>query len=302
MTPVPEFGLQLPVQAQSTLFAQTWERDAGPAELAAVAQACDQHGFDFVGVCDHVAIPRERAAAMSTVWYDPVATLGWLAGMTSRVKLLSHVYVVPFRHPLLTAKAFATLDAVSGGRVVLGVGVGHLAGEFAALDVPFAGRGARTDEYLRTIRAALADEWGAGDVGQRPRPVQAGGPPIWIGGSSPVALRRAARLGDGWLPQGPPADGIAAAITVLRRERAAAGRAGEPFAISAGVAGYVGAPGRSLPDEYTVGKPGRLAELVRDHVALGVTHIQVRIPSRDHVELIDQIAAWASEVIPLARS
>ena len=92
------FGMQLPVQAQSTMIRQDWETSAGPAELLAVTQACDRNGYGFVGVCDHVAIPRARAEAMSTVWYDTVATLSWLGAQTEHVQLLSHVFIVAYRH------------------------------------------------------------------------------------------------------------------------------------------------------------------------------------------------------------
>lgn len=297
-TPLLGFTMQLPVQAQSSLIAQPWEATAGPEELAAVARACDANGFYSVSVCDHVAIPRERAPAMSTTWYDTVATLAWLAGLTASVRLLSHVYVVAYRHPLQTAKAFATLDALSGGRAILGVGAGHVEGEFEALGVRFARRGRITDEAVLAIRAALADEWGAGDVGQRPRPVQPGGPPIWVGGSSGAALRRAARLGDGWLPQGPPEGGMRTAITTLRRLREEAGREG-PFAIGGGVNLYVGTPPFEV-DRWTVtGEPDRLAAAVRDLVALGVNHVAIRVPSRSCEEHVDQIAAFGRDVAPL---
>src|SRR4029453_3908006 len=93
-------GMQLPVAAQSTVFAAAWEAHAGPAELLRVAQACDRAGFFYVAVCDHVAIPRSHAATMSTTWYDAVATLGWLAAATRSVRLLSYVYVAAYRHPL----------------------------------------------------------------------------------------------------------------------------------------------------------------------------------------------------------
>jgi probable F420-dependent oxidoreductase len=295
------FTMQLPVQAQSTLMAQPWEPSAGPAELAALARACDANGFYSVSVCDHVAIPRERAVTMTTTWYDTVATLGWLAGLTENVRLLSHVYVVAYRHPLQTAKAFATLDALSGGRTILGVGAGHVEGEFEALGVPFAQRGRITDEAIVAIRAALTDEWGGGEVGQRPRPVQPGGPPIWVGGSSAPALRRAARLGDGWLPQGPPEGGMAAAIATLGRLRDEAGREG-PFVVSGGVSLYVGQPGFDVPDWTVTGEPDKLAAAVRDQVALGVNHIAVRIPSHSCEEHIDQIAAFGRDVAPLVRA
>lgn len=292
------FTMQLPVQAQSTLIAQPWEPTAGPGELAALARACDANGFYSVSVCDHVAIPRERAPTMTTTWYDTVATLGWLAGFTGKVRLLSHVYVVAYRHPLQTAKAFATLDALSGGRAILGVGAGHVEGEFEALGVPFAQRGRITDEAVVAIRAALADEWGGGDVGQQPRPVQAGGPPIWVGGSSGPALRRAALLGDGWLPQGPPAGGMRTAIATLRQLREAAGREG-PFAIGGGVNLYVGQPSFEVPQWTVTGEPHKLAVAVRDLAALGVNHVAIRIPSRSCEEHIDQIAAFGRDVAPL---
>jgi probable F420-dependent oxidoreductase len=297
-TPLLGFTMQLPVQAQSTIVAQPWEAEAGPPDLAAVARACDAHGFYSVSVCDHIAIPKERAPTMTTTWYDTVATLAWLAGCTGRVRLLSHVYVVAYRHPLQTAKAFATLDALSGGRAILGVGAGHVEGEFDALGVPFAERGRITDQAVVAIRAALSDEWGGGEVGQRPRPVQHGGPPIWVGGSSGAALRRAARLGDGWLPQGPPEGGMATAIATLRRLRTEAGRDG-PFAIGGGVDLYVGRPAFDVPRWTVTGNPDRIAEVVRKLVSLGVNHVAVRIPSRTCEEHIDQIATFGRDVAPL---
>src|SRR5262245_38593422 len=122
------FGMQVPVAAQSRSFVQDWERRAGTEEIRRVAEACDQHGFFYLAVSDHVAVPRSHADVMSTVWYDAVATLGFLAAATRRVRLLSYVWVAPYRHPLVTAKAFATLAALSGGRVILGVCGGCLAG------------------------------------------------------------------------------------------------------------------------------------------------------------------------------
>ena len=135
------YGMQLPIVAQSPIFAQPWEASAGTPDIVRIAEACDRAGFLYLAVSDHVCIPRERALAMSIVWYDPVATLGFLAAATRQVRLLSYVYVLPYRHPLATAKAFATLDALSGGRVILGVGAGHLEPEFRTLGVDFARRG-----------------------------------------------------------------------------------------------------------------------------------------------------------------
>jgi probable F420-dependent oxidoreductase len=268
------YGMQLPIQAQSTIFVEEWEKTAGAAELAAVARACDDAGFAYVAVCDHVAIPRAKADAMSTTWYDTIATLGFLAGVTERVRLLSHVYVAAYRHPLQTAKAFATLDALSNGRAILGVGAGHVEEEFDALGVSFADRGRLADEAIDAIRAALADEWGSGDLGQRPRPVQPGGVPIWIGGSSPAAMRRAARRGDGWLPQGLPKGGMPAAIERIHELRAEAGRSDEPFTIGA----------FAMP-----GPPEKVAASLEGFAGLGVDQVQVRFPSTSCADLCEQI-------------
>jgi len=204
-------GIQLPIQAQSRNFVEPWEAEAGAVDLARIATAADRAGLGYVAVCDHVAVPVAQVEAMGAEWWDTVATLGWLAGLTERTLLVSHVAVPAYRHPLAVAKAFATLDVVSGGRAVLGVGAGHVEGEFAALGVPFEERGRLLDEAIDAVRACFASEtpshrgerWSFDGVAQRPRPVQVDGPPIWVGGSSTPAIRRAATRGDGWLPQGP---------------------------------------------------------------------------------------------------
>uniref|UniRef100_UPI000AF2F2B8 TIGR03619 family F420-dependent LLM class oxidoreductase n=1 Tax=Streptomyces acidiscabies TaxID=42234 RepID=UPI000AF2F2B8 len=193
------YGIQLPVQSQSRIYVEPWEIDAGPTELVAVARAADEAGFAYVACCDHVAIPRRLADAMGTVWYDPVATLAHLAAVTTRVRLLSHVAIAGLRHPLLTAKQYATLDHLSGGRLILGVGAGHVQEEFEALGVDFARRGAVLDETLDALRTALGPDEFVGhqgklydyeDLGQRPRPAQPR-VPVWVGGSAPAAIRRA---------------------------------------------------------------------------------------------------------------
>ncbi|HET7721942.1 MAG TPA: TIGR03619 family F420-dependent LLM class oxidoreductase [Acidimicrobiales bacterium] len=295
------FGMQLPVQSQSTYYVEPWEAAAGRDELAAIARACDEAGFDYVAVCDHVAIPADRAEAMGTTWYDTIATLGWLAGITERVRLLSHVWVAAYRHPLVTAKAFATLDELSGGRVILGVGAGHVEAEFDVLGVPFGERGRRTDDAIDGIRDAWSGEfgWPGGGFGQRPRPRQPGGPPIWVGGSSPAALRRAARRGDGWLPQGTTKDQMADAIATIREQRAEAGRDGE-FTVGAILRPlYLGTPevGWDLGRATLAGDAERIRREVADYEAFGVDQVQVRFRSRNCHEYLEQIERFAQEVM-----
>ncbi|MGW1013977.1 TIGR03619 family F420-dependent LLM class oxidoreductase [Streptomyces termitum] len=299
-------GMQLPVQSQSALYAEPWEAAAGPADLLAVARAADAYGFDYLASCDHVAIPRRLAEAMSTVWYDPVATLSFLAAATERVRLVSHVAVVGLRHPLVTAKAYATVDHLSGGRLVLGVGAGHVREEFDAVGADFDGRGAVLDETIDALRAALGPEefpehlgerFAFKDLGQRPRPAQAR-VPVWVGGSSPAAVRRAALKGDGWLPQGDPRPVLAERIGRIRRLREEAGL-DAPFTFGAIAEPlYVGAPGWPVGRRTLSGPPEELAASLREYGAMGVGQIQVRFRSRSRTELIDQMAAFAEGVAP----
>jgi alkanesulfonate monooxygenase SsuD/methylene tetrahydromethanopterin reductase-like flavin-dependent oxidoreductase (luciferase family) len=287
--------MQLPIQSRSKLYREPWEDEAGPGELAALAQALEKAGFAYLAVCDHVAIPEDKAASMQTAWYDTVATLGWLGAQTTTIGLLSHVFIVAYRHPLVTAKSFMT--------------PGHVEGEFEVLGVPFAERGRLTDEAVDVLRAAFDEEYPDIDtphysvhgVGLSPRPVQAH-LPIWVGGSSKPALRRAALRGDGWLPQGPPPEGMPWAIEYLRTEREKAGRDG-PFAIGGyGLPLYIGDPGWDVGEFTASGSPEELAGKVREWASAGSTHLQLKFRSRDAAELLDQIGRFGEEVVPLVRS
>ncbi|WP_142218315.1 LLM class F420-dependent oxidoreductase [Streptomyces sp. SLBN-118] len=298
--------MQLPVQSQSTIYAESWEAAAGAEDLAEIARAADRAGFAYLATCDHVAIPRRLADAMSTVWYDPVATLAFLAGITERVRLLSHVAVVGLRHPLVSAKQYATLDHLSGGRLILGVGAGHVQEEFEALGVDFAARGPVLDETIDALRAALgeeefpefAGEWFSfSGLGQRPRPAQRR-IPLWVGGSSPAAVRRAAVRGDGWLPQGDPRTRLPDQIARLKALRADAGITA-PIEIGAITEPlYVGDADWEIGRRTVSGKPEAIAESLRAYAAMGVHQIQVRFRSRSRGELTDQIAAFGADVAP----
>ena len=300
------YGMQLPVQSQSTIYAEGWEAGAGPDDLVEIARAADRSGFAYLASCDHVAIPRRLASAMSTIWYDPVATLAFLAGVTRNVRLLSHVAVVGLRHPLLTAKQYATLDHLCGGRLILGVGAGHVQEEFEVLGVDFERRGAVLDECVDALKAALGPDefpvhhgklYDFEGLGQRPRPAQER-VPLWVGGSSPAAVRRAAVRGDGWLPQGDPRDRLPEQIARIREIRAQAAVQG-PFVIGAITEPlYVGEPGWDVGRRTLTGAPEALAESLRAYRAMGVDQIQVRFRSRSRSELIDQIIAFGAEVAP----
>ncbi|MEP6625230.1 MAG: TIGR03619 family F420-dependent LLM class oxidoreductase [Acidimicrobiia bacterium] len=292
------YGTQLPVQALSVMTSMPWERDgAGPAELLRAARAADAAGFFYVAVCDHVAIPREKAETMSTTWFHPVATLAWLAGQTEHVRLMTNVYVPAYRHPLETAKAFATLDHLSNGRVILGVGAGHVEGEFTALGIPFAERGRITDAAIDGIVESWLDEY-VGDVGLSPRPTQRPRPPVWVGGSSKPALRRVAARGDGWIPQGTPRKLMPESIAYLAEQRDAV-RPGATFDIGMITEHiYVGEPDWDTPKYALTGPPDRIVESLNEYGAMGVSHLQLRFASRSIDELCDQMARFGADVGP----
>ena len=207
---MPRFGASLPGVQQIPARAQAWEREIGGTQIVEAARMAERAGFDWVSCSDHVAVPVSRAAAMGASWFDAGSTLAFVAGATTRIRLLSHVLVLPYRHPLVIAKQYGTLDHLSGGRLILGVGSGHLRPEFKVLGADFERRGTVSDEYIRIFKTLWTQD-PASFEGEfyrfealrcLPQPVQKPHPPIWIGGHSAPALRRAARLGDGWHPVG----------------------------------------------------------------------------------------------------
>ncbi|HEY0537000.1 MAG TPA: LLM class flavin-dependent oxidoreductase [Actinoallomurus sp.] len=210
-----------------------------PGVLRDWAHTVEGLGFDLLMVSDHIVVTPDVAAQYPSPFYEPFTTLSWLAGITDRIRLGTTVVIVPYRHPLLLARMAANLQRLSGGRLVLGVGVGWARQEFAALGVPFDQRGRLTDEHLRTVRAAWQDEADHGPASI----------PIWVGGNSDAGLRRAVRLGDAWHP-------LRCTVPWLRdaagRMKAAAGQQRRP------VPGLAPRIALRLTDSPLTG-PGRLA-------------------------------------------
>lgn len=291
------YGIQLPVQAKSVRTAMEWERDpaVGTAELVRAARACDAAGFFYIAVCDHVSVPKAAAeeGGMSYTWYEPLSTLSYLAAVTSRARLMTNVYVAAYRSPLQTAKSFATLDALSGGRVILGVGAGHLQAEFEALGVDFAARGRITNEAIDAIVVA----WSARPA-QEPAPVQSPRPPIWIGGSGAPALRRVAERGDGWIPQGTMRKLMPDSIDAIRARRDEV----RPDArLDIGYIHeyvYVGDAGWDFGDYTVSGSDQRIIDKCNEMGSIGVNHLQMRLRARDVEEFCDQVAAFGDRIGP----
>ena len=165
-------------------------------------------GYHFIMTSDHIAVTSDVQGRYPAPFYEPLSTLGWLAGITKTVEIGSTVIIVPYRNPLETAKACANIDQLSGGRFIFGVGVGWAEGEFDVLGAPFNRRGAMTDEYLEAIKLLWTEDVASfegkyasfKDIRTAPRPVQQPHPPIWVGGPSSAAMRRAVRYGSAWHP------------------------------------------------------------------------------------------------------
>ncbi|WP_205855866.1 TIGR03619 family F420-dependent LLM class oxidoreductase [Phytoactinopolyspora endophytica] len=181
---------------------------ATPANLREWVRFAEDTGFVLGVVSDHVAPTPDVTEIYPTPFYDPFATLSWMAGITDRLELGTSVVIAPYRHPLHTARLAANIDQLSGGRFILGIGVGWAEQEFAAIDAPFRKRGRMTDEYLEAVTAAWTNDVVSmdgefvsySDVSTGPRSVRTPHPPIWVGGTSPGAIRRTARFGDAWHP------------------------------------------------------------------------------------------------------
>jgi probable F420-dependent oxidoreductase len=224
-----------------------------PAFFVPVVDEAERLGFESVWLPEHLVFPIEMGGSPfpgqehppvppSTPVFDAFAYLSFLAGRTQNVRLATHVYLLGLRHPFISARAIATLDIVSGGRAIVGIGAGWLGTEWEAIGLDFASRGRRVDEALDVCRRLWTEEvieqhgefFDFGPVMFEPKPVQKPHPPVIVGGESGAALRRAARAGDGWVGMDHTLESVAASIARLRALREEAGRADQPFEITVG--------------------------------------------------------------------
>ncbi|MGZ4121493.1 MAG: TIGR03619 family F420-dependent LLM class oxidoreductase [Actinomycetota bacterium] len=277
-------GIVPPIVNRNPRFAPpSWELEAEIDDLAEVVQAAERFGYEFCCFPNHVGIPAEAEATRGAIYWDPATTMGYVAARTSRIKLATYCIVLGYYHPLQIAKTYGTLDRISGGRLILGVGVGSLEPEFKLLGRPFDDRGARADDALRALRAGLGARVPAyhgeyydfeGFVVD-PHAVQER-VPIWIGGRTERSLRRALELGDAWAPFGLTLDKLAPIIEARRDE--------------------IGARGLDLvlppePPLDPVGKPDVAAEVARSYAALGATKLNLRFHHESRAHYIEQLEA-----------
>ena len=294
----------------------------------AVAKAAERAGFDFLSVSDHLVVPAKLeshypytasgvfAAAEHGHCFDQLATVAFLAGCTERLRLLTSVLVVPHRPAVLTAKILATIDVLANGRLIIGAGAGWMKEEFELLGAPFEDRGRITDESLEAFRELWTKENPSyhgehvsfSDVLFYPKPLQKPHPPIWIGGESPAALRRAIRLGDAWYPgnnsQTKPLDTaprLAAGIAEVKRMCEAAKRDPASLAVALLVQDFFEWGSHKTQD----GSARRLftgssADMAADAAALsaaGVGHVALRLGGNTAAECVARIERFGAEVI-----
>jgi probable F420-dependent oxidoreductase len=298
---------------------------ATPANLARVAEKAETLGYDTLWFSDHIVIPTEvksfypydpsgrMAFNPAEPYWEPLTVIGYVAGRTSRVRLGTSVLVLPYRNPVVTAKMLATLDVLSDGRVTLGAGVGWMEEEFNAIGLDtYLRRGAYSDECIRIFRELWTKDNPTfqgefhqfSNVRCEPRPVQPGGIPIWIGGHTPQAIRRAARLGDGWQPlvQRPPADlppaEMRQKITQLRAFAQQAGRDPQRITLAMGSSIQFTDGVATGPRSLFTGTRAQIIEAIQRYQELGIQNFRCDFPSASIDGLLQAMERFAGEVRP----
>lgn len=291
-----QFGVCLP----------QYGRDVSFDDLQAVASDAEAMGFHSVWASDHIITPEHMHASIGPVFFDAFVLLSHVSALTERVKLGTTVMVTPYRNPLVAAKLISSLDSLSGGRVILGVGAGGAPDEFAALGVPESQRGARTDEYL----AAMVQLWTTDPSSFRgrfvdfegvrfaPKPVQSPHPPIWVGGRSDAALRRAARFGEAWHPTYLPLEALRERMDRLVATSAEIGRDVPPATTLHLSVAFDDRDAESADRRMGRGAPGQVADDLACYRSMGIETIVCNFRGASTVELRRAMDTFARRVKP----
>ncbi len=290
--PALRLGITTPVLTMLPDAHARWELDASVEDVVAVAQAADRLGYFHLTCSEHVVIPTDVAAVRGSRYWDPLATFGHLAAYTTRIRLATNVLVLGYHHPLEIAKRYGTLDQISGGRLILGLGVGSLQEEFELLGAPFTDRGPRADDALSALRASLSERhprydgpyYRYSDVVMDPCALQAS-VPLWIGGRTARSLRRAVELGDGWVPFGIRAADIS---TMMERARTTDAWAARQSGLE--VVLQNGRPADPVAD------PDGTRTMVDRLVRAGATGLQLRFVHHSLSHYLEQLEAMAELV------
>lgn len=298
---------------------------ATPGRIRSLAARAESAGFERLSVVDHVVLPIDPVSkypygsgtgAIDNDWWDPFTVLGLWAGITERVRLQTSVLVLPYRNPIVTAKMLASLDALSGGRLEVGIGSGWLREEFEVLGAPpFEARGRVTDEYIAAFRELWRSPLPVFDgehvryagITMYPKPAQPGGIPILVGGTTSPALRRAALIGDGWQPLKIQPAALEQGIATIRNLAGGAGRRlPDDYQVSVryGVRVTVGSterrPGED-EDRVLVGPPEAVVAGLRTLADAGATDVMLDTRTCSEAEADETLDRFESEIIPVLR-
>jgi probable F420-dependent oxidoreductase len=277
--------------------------------IAQISQAAETAGFDAVFVTEHTFPEDGWMSSGGHHALDPYVALSFAAAATSTIKVFTYLAVLPYRNPFLTAKAVASLDVLSGGRVILGVGAGYLEAEFKAVGVDFSERNDLCDESIVAMKRAWS-EAGMRMEGRHfsveghtmlPRPIQQPHPPIWVGGNSKRAIRRAVELGDGWMPMPNPRS------LGARRRSAPLETLDDLSAMLDYAKSHAAAVGRRTPLDvigmpFGAGGPGGLGDHIKELESRGLTWVAVGLPNQTRAQLIEAIGRFGDDVIRPGRS
>ncbi|GIX48561.1 MAG: LLM class F420-dependent oxidoreductase [Candidatus Tectimicrobiota bacterium] len=307
-----ELGVFLPISGRAAVHV-----------LAEAAQQAEALGFDAVWTADRLVIPWEISTPYpysldarfivppDRPFLEPLTCLAFLAGRTQRIRLGMSVLVLPYRHPLYWAKIATTLDHLSRGRFILGIGAGWMEEEFAALGVPFAERGRITDEQLEVVARLWQDEraqfagryYRFDNLAFYPKPLQQPRIPLWVGGEAPAAQRRAGKYGDAWFPyfvRTTPQE-LAAKFANVRRAAEAAGRDPAQVRLCCCLPIELTPAPVTREEDRLVGSPAQLVEALQAYQAVGVHHLALQFMVPHWPERRAQIEQFAREVLPALR-
>ncbi len=275
--------------------------------FADLVRRADAWGFDAATAGDHLFMPNYWKRVATEVWFDPFTFLGYVAGITG-LKVITDIVVVPYRTPFHTAKAVATLDFMTGGRVIFGAGVGYLEGEFNTLNVPFRERGPMTDEYLEIMKVLWTEDnpryegkyFRVADITFWPKPAQKPHPPIWIGGRTGPSIRRAVRYGDGWIPFNLDLGGLHRALELFEELWETSGGRKEGFQIvmRAERINVTSQPIKSVERQPFWGSPEQIIEDVQRYIDAGATYLIASFQGYELEEHMENMERFAMEVMP----
>lgn len=303
-----KFGITLPIH-----------RDVELHTNIEIAKKAEGLGFDSIWVSDHVVVPNKYVGRFSKIFYDPFVLLTSIAAHTSKLKLGTSVIILPYRNPIIAAKMIATLDVLSEGRVIFGAGPGWMMEEFEALGVPFKERGKRTDEYIKIFKELWEKEEPRfegefhrfSNIKFYPKPHQKPYPPIWIGGNSEKAIRRAVELGDAWQPTWLSPDDMEKDINYLKGIARESGRELKEFVFSVRnrlrIFSKDGKTTREMeieaerPPFSLCGTVEEIKQYIKRFEEVGVSHLLVDVIAKDDLGMFDIMQRFAEEIIPVFR-